>query len=110
MDYGLQVQQRLQSCLFTSIKRIICKFRLLRNDQLLDIILQLVYAYSSRLGSAIDWACARLLVRGVIANGRSGLGSCSVRDGIWALARWLAPSTNIWSLPDKEVEGKEVLR
>jgi hypothetical protein len=88
LDYGLQVQQRLQSCLFTSIKWILCKFRLLRNDQLLDIIFQLVYAYSG-FGSAIDLPRGRLLV-GVLPGRRSRLRCCTVGNCGWALGALLA--------------------
>jgi hypothetical protein len=88
LDYGLQVQQCLQSGLFTSIKWILCKFRLLRNDQLLDIIFQLVYAYSG-FGSAIDLPRRRLLVR-VLPGRRSRLRCCTVRNCCWALRALLA--------------------
>jgi hypothetical protein len=51
LDYSLQVQQRLQSGLSTSIKWIPRKLRPLRNDQLLDVILQPFYAYPLRRGT-----------------------------------------------------------
>lgn len=89
LDYGLQVQQRLQSCLFTSIKWILCKFRLLRNDQMLDIIFQLVYAYAWLRG-AIDFPPRRLLVGRVLANRRSRLRCCTMRNRILALETSLA--------------------
>ncbi len=90
LDYGLQVQQRLQSRLFTSIKWILCKFRLLRDDQSLDIIFQLVYAYSW-LGSAIDGTRGRRLLVGRVRPGRGrGLWCCAEGDRIWALSILLA--------------------
>lgn len=89
LDYCLQVQQRLESCLFTSIKWILCKFRLLRNDQLLDIIFQLVYAYA-RLRSAIDFPPRRLLlVRGIWPSRRNRLRCCTMGNRMGALWIWL---------------------
>ena len=41
----LQVQQRLQSCLYTSIQGVPRKISLGCNNQLLDVIIQRVYAY-----------------------------------------------------------------
>jgi hypothetical protein len=94
LDYGLQVQQCLQSRLFTSIKWVLCKFRLLRNDQLLDIIFQLVYAYPG-LWSAIDGACGRLLIGGIWRGRRRRLWSAAVRDCILALESLLTAGTDI---------------
>lgn len=89
LDYCLQVQQRLQSCLFTSIKWILCKFRLLRDDQVLDIIFQLVYAYAG-LRSTIDFPPRRLLVGRVWLDRRSRLRCCTMRDATRTLETPLA--------------------
>ena len=87
LDYSLQVQQCLQSGLFTSIKRILCKFRPIRNDKLLDIMFQLVYAYPL-WWSAIDLPRRRLqllLMMRITPNRRSRLRCCTRWNSIWAL-------------------------
>jgi len=74
LEKTLQVQQCPQSCLYTSIKRCVRKFSLRSNDQLLDVIIQLVYAYS-RLWSAIDFLGWRLWVSRSRDQGWGGLWS-----------------------------------
>ena len=91
LDNCLQVQQCLQSCLFTSIKWILCKLRLFRNNKLLDIIFQLVYAYGCWLG-AIDIPPCRRLVSSVTPNWRSRLCCCTRRNCVGSLHAYvLAP-------------------
>lgn len=46
----LQVQQGLQSCLYTSITKIPCKISLGDNNQLFDVISQRIYAYNRLVG------------------------------------------------------------
>jgi len=84
LDNCLQVQQCLQSCLFTSIKWILCKLRLFRNNKLLDIIFQLVYAYGCWLG-AIDIPPRRRLVSSITPNWRSRLCCCTRRNWVGSL-------------------------
>lgn len=62
LDYGLQVQQCLQFGLFTSIKRVLGKLGLLRNDEPLDVLFQLLYADHRLLRGAIPRPCRLLIV------------------------------------------------
>ncbi len=87
LEQCLQVQERLQFCLNSSIMRVLRKFSPCHPDQLLDILLNLIYAYSGQGAKGI-LGRGLLLVR--CGNWRSGLGCRSAGVCIGSLGGLLA--------------------
>ena len=87
LEQYLQVQERLQFCLNSSIMRVLRKLSPCHPDQLLDILLNLIYAYSGRGAKGI-LGRGLLLVR--CGNWRSGLGCRSAGVCVGSLGGWLA--------------------